>query len=392
MGLLGDIENRDEITMDNYRDYITIDNYNEEKVISYLENPGITDAKLGEMMRAVSLISEEYALQALNGEIGSEVHERVMGSMVYTTKAADMLKMIEMRDHICNIELSAAGVIINYKEPYIAYEPVYFGGSHVGEKEVTRYREYEQHALFYYPGSNDVYSEGKNALNIEYLKEDIANRISELDKEISKLSMGAIGTIGEYGTVEGLIAKLMEEADLAAAFSGVLVIRDLYRQWEMLNASQKELEQANEEMNIVNHNNSSLDAAANSEKKQISFEQGSVYKVIGSQVVELGVSAPIANVTTAKTMKAIDEAAIISQGKGTEGYEEAMQASYETAVANGSYDSYESFSQSYGSFAVDNAEQLQEMSELSLTELVERYEEFKGALGEIDDNLKILGY
>ncbi|MFV0479020.1 MAG: hypothetical protein ACK5LZ_00405, partial [Anaerorhabdus sp.] len=67
-----------------------------------------------------------------------------------------------------------------------------------------------------------------------------------------------------------------------------------------------------------------------------------------------------------------------------------MQASYETAVANGSERSYETFSDGYYADIAKYNEQLQEMSEMSLTELVERYEEFKNPLWKIDDNLSIL--
>ncbi|MFV0480250.1 MAG: hypothetical protein ACK5LZ_06765 [Anaerorhabdus sp.] len=94
---------------------------------------------------------------------------------------------------------------------------------------------------------------------------------------------------------------------------------------------------------------------------------------------------------TVAAMKVIKEAAIISQGEEAEGYQEAMEASYATAVENGSYDSYENFSQSYGRFAIDKAEQLQELSELSFTEIVERYDEFQAILDVIESNLNILG-
>ncbi|MFV0479145.1 MAG: hypothetical protein ACK5LZ_01040, partial [Anaerorhabdus sp.] len=73
-----------------------------------------------------------------------------------------------------------------------------------------------------------------------------------------------------------------------------------------------------------------------------------------------------------------------------EGYEEAMQASYETAVANGSLLNYEGFEYAYYTNISQYNEQLQEMSEMSLTELVERYGECKDPLWEIDDNLSIL--
>ncbi|MFV0479313.1 MAG: hypothetical protein ACK5LZ_01905, partial [Anaerorhabdus sp.] len=89
-------------------------------------------------------------------------------------------------------------------------------------------------------------------------------------------------------------------------------------------------------------------------------------------------------------LKAIDDAAIISQGKGTVGYEEAMQASYATAVANGSLLNYEGFEYAYYTNISQYNEQLQEMSELSLTELVERYGEFKDMLRIINDNVSVI--
>ncbi|MFV0479570.1 MAG: hypothetical protein ACK5LZ_03245, partial [Anaerorhabdus sp.] len=88
--------------------------------------------------------------------------------------------------------------------------------------------------------------------------------------------------------------------------------------------------------------------------------------------------------------KAIDEAAIISQGKGTEGYEEAMQASYETAVANGSGTDYETFAKNYSDNISKYNEQLQEMRGLSFAEMVERYEEFEKPLWTINSNLGII--
>ncbi|MFV0479928.1 MAG: hypothetical protein ACK5LZ_05095 [Anaerorhabdus sp.] len=88
---------------------------------------------------------------------------------------------------------------------------------------------------------------------------------------------------------------------------------------------------------------------------------------------------------------AINEAAIISQGKGATGYEEAMQASYETAVANGSGTDYETFAKNYSDNISKYNEQLQEMRGLSFAEMVERYEEFESILDLIESNLNILG-
>ncbi|MFV0480223.1 MAG: hypothetical protein ACK5LZ_06630 [Anaerorhabdus sp.] len=95
-------------------------------------------------------------------------------------------------------------------------------------------------------------------------------------------------------------------------------------------------------------------------------------------------------VDSTKQQKAITEAAIISQGQEAEGYKEAMEASYATAVANGDARSYENFSEGYSANISQYNEQLQEMSKLSVEEIVERYDEFKDVLREIDDNLSIL--
>ncbi|MFV0479774.1 MAG: hypothetical protein ACK5LZ_04320 [Anaerorhabdus sp.] len=95
---------------------------------------------------------------------------------------------------------------------------------------------------------------------------------------------------------------------------------------------------------------------------------------------------------TVATLKAINEAAIISQGKGATGYEAAMEASYATAVANGaSVLDEDAWKAQYTYTMKQYNEQLQEMRGLSFAEMVERYEEFESILDLIESNLNILG-
>ncbi|MFV0479351.1 MAG: hypothetical protein ACK5LZ_02110 [Anaerorhabdus sp.] len=381
MGVLPDGIDRSMVNIENIDQFLSLENVDQGQMFAYLEKlGGHSDEELELVKQITSYASGIFAKQAEQGIISEDQLYLVNREFAMVGSTAEMIKNCKFQEYIVNIEYSTLTVTLIGKR-----------------EEVGLSEDFQQEGVFAYFESNRDYRKQKEEMNRGLLLNNIDAEIDEISRRINKYGVDVTMLVLQNQGVDvaTLIAKKVGREALAkmlgVPLSLAIEIYDLVVLMQELEKDREELAKLIDEKDVVENNDAYDTAGEYDDAGQLDFSMGVIFNEIGGQYVEIAVSDPLSTISSAKTMYSINDAAIFSQGKGTEGEEEAMQASYETAVANGASILDEEYWKSQYAYSMSSYnEQLQDMREMSLTELVERYEECKQIFELIDSILNII--
>ncbi|MFV0480224.1 MAG: hypothetical protein ACK5LZ_06635 [Anaerorhabdus sp.] len=370
IGLIDSDVSFDELTEENIEEYINLDNFSGEQLLIHLTlDAGLFMEKSQRIQWLLDI--------CINKSFNSENYDE--------NQYIQFIKWGAAIDYLAAIDFSKF-TAISISEVNDTFTYTY---SVLSQSWGAEYSE-----SFSVHSSND----GKNAVSYIRLYEndtqikEVCEKIEQLKEEYGDVEVDAIW---EYlaQNAAGLAEQAVKDAAEDAFGENGKLVTVLFSYYQTIEDRKREiLEEIEENEYYVRHETESNDNESElADDNYEYFPQRYVFiltNVNGETFTEDYSIHPTKDAIRLK--EAAGQAAIISQGEGAEGYKEAMEASYATAVENGSYATREEFEGSYTRFAIDKAEQLQEMSKLSVEEIVERYDEFKDVLREIDDNLKII--